>query len=95
MNQNNCTYDPRELKGKPIGMLHCPDCGEMVLAGAEHPKAANTHGGKRKSAGRPPSKNKKIRRNLSFKPETWIKLGRESARLNMTRSEFVSMLIGE
>jgi hypothetical protein len=32
-----CPYDPRELAGLPVGMLHCPDCGCMVLAGVEHP----------------------------------------------------------
>ena len=31
-----CSYDPRELAGKPIGMFHCPDCGEMQLAGYPH-----------------------------------------------------------
>lgn len=35
---NPCTYDPLPLKGKPIGMFHCPLCGEMILAGIEHPK---------------------------------------------------------
>lgn len=33
----NCPYDPREMLGLPIGMFHCPECGEMVLAGLEHP----------------------------------------------------------
>jgi hypothetical protein len=32
-----CPYDPKEMKGAPIGMFHCPVCGEMVLAGVEHP----------------------------------------------------------
>lgn len=32
-----CTYDPKTAKGAPLGMYHCPLCGEMVLAGAEHP----------------------------------------------------------
>ncbi|MHB1098914.1 MAG: hypothetical protein ACYCZR_05095 [Burkholderiales bacterium] len=32
-----CTYDPKVMAGKPIGMFHCPDCGEMVLAGVDHP----------------------------------------------------------
>ena len=31
-----CTHDPRETLG-PIGMYHCPECGEMVIAGMEHP----------------------------------------------------------
>ncbi len=32
-----CSYDPREMSGQPIGMFHCPECGEMVLAGMIHP----------------------------------------------------------
>jgi hypothetical protein len=32
-----CPYRPEELKGCPVGMFHCPICGEMVLAGVEHP----------------------------------------------------------
>jgi len=32
-----CSHDPRELKGQPIGMYHCPECGEMVIAGIAHP----------------------------------------------------------
>lgn len=31
-----CPHDPRVLAGQPIGMYHCPDCGEMVVAGMEH-----------------------------------------------------------
>ena len=34
---NKCPYDPTVLKGVPIGMLHCPECGEMILAGVPHP----------------------------------------------------------
>lgn len=36
---SRCTLDPSgpEYKNAPIGMLHCPICGEMVLAGAPHP----------------------------------------------------------
>ena len=30
-----CTYDPTALRG-PIGMFHCPECGEMQLAGLPH-----------------------------------------------------------
>jgi hypothetical protein len=26
-----------EYIGVPIGMFHCPECGEMVLAGVPHP----------------------------------------------------------
>lgn len=31
-----CSHNPKETTG-PIGMYHCPDCGDMVLAGMEHP----------------------------------------------------------
>lgn len=31
-----CPYDPRELVGLPIGMFHCPRCGEMIIAGLPH-----------------------------------------------------------
>jgi hypothetical protein len=31
-----CSHDPRELVGQPIGMYHCPKCGEMVVAGLKH-----------------------------------------------------------
>lgn len=34
---NNCDFDPETLKGQPIGMFHCPQCGEMVVAGMPHP----------------------------------------------------------
>lgn len=30
-----CQHDPKETKGA-IGMYHCPECGDMVLAGVEH-----------------------------------------------------------
>ena len=32
-----CGHDPREMAGQPIGMFHCPECGEMVIAGMPHP----------------------------------------------------------
>lgn len=32
-----CSYDPTLEKGQPIGMFHCPQCGEMVVAGFPHP----------------------------------------------------------
>lgn len=32
-----CPHDPRVLLGEPIGMYHCPECGEMVIAGLPHP----------------------------------------------------------
>jgi hypothetical protein len=31
-----CDFDPSKVDG-PIGMFHCPECGEMVLAGYGHP----------------------------------------------------------
>lgn len=36
-----CAEKPERLKGKPIGMYHCPDCGAMVLAGLPHPDLCN------------------------------------------------------
>jgi hypothetical protein len=35
-----CSYDPRKLKGVPMGMFHCPQCGEMIIAGCPHPDYA-------------------------------------------------------
>lgn len=32
-----CPFDPKHLSGAPIGMFHCPLCGEMVIAGMDHP----------------------------------------------------------
>lgn len=29
-------WEPQQLKGQPIGMYHCPYCGEMVVAGIKH-----------------------------------------------------------
>ena len=34
---SKCPYNPVEMAGKPIGMYHCPECGEMVIAGVGHP----------------------------------------------------------
>ena len=31
-----CSHDPRTLAGLPIGQYHCPECGEMVIAGLAH-----------------------------------------------------------
>ena len=31
-----CPEDPVKLLGQPIGMYHCPSCGEMQLAGVPH-----------------------------------------------------------
>lgn len=32
---NECAHDPRETKDA-VGMYHCPECGEMVVAGLQH-----------------------------------------------------------
>ncbi len=32
-----CEFDPKTYANQPIGMFHCPLCGEMVLAGMDHP----------------------------------------------------------
>ena len=29
-------WEPQQLLGAPIGMYHCPYCGEMVMAGIKH-----------------------------------------------------------
>jgi len=37
----NCKHDPTIIyldKEKTGGMYHCPDCGEMVIAGVAHPR---------------------------------------------------------
>lgn len=31
-----CPEDPEKLRGQPIGMYHCPFCGDMQLAGMPH-----------------------------------------------------------
>ena len=31
-----CPYEPQQHIGQPIGMYHCPVCGEMVVAGFPH-----------------------------------------------------------
>lgn len=31
-----CSFNPRLLIGVPIGMFHCPECGDMVVAGTRH-----------------------------------------------------------
>ena len=36
LTEEKCPHDPTQTTG-PIGMYHCPECGEMVLAGMEHP----------------------------------------------------------
>lgn len=35
-----CEFDPSSLVGVPLGMFHCPLCGEMVVAGMVHPTYA-------------------------------------------------------
>lgn len=32
-----CDFDPTVYKDAPLGMFHCPLCGEMVVAGLPHP----------------------------------------------------------
>ena len=32
-----CDFDTMIYKDEPMGMFHCPYCGEMVLAGVPHP----------------------------------------------------------
>lgn len=32
-----CSHDPRQFAKTPMGMYHCPECGEMVIAGCPHP----------------------------------------------------------
>lgn len=33
-----CSFDPKTIGSDvPIGMFHCPECGEMVIAGMDHP----------------------------------------------------------
>jgi len=34
---SKCKHDPRQYLGYPMGMYHCPECGEMVIAGLDHP----------------------------------------------------------
>lgn len=36
-----CSHDPTIASG---GMYHCPECGEMVIAGATHPNYTNEMG---------------------------------------------------
>ena len=34
---NQCSFDPSVYVNVPLGMFHCPECGEMVIAGMAHP----------------------------------------------------------
>ncbi len=36
LRKHPCVEDPVKLKGQPIGMYHCPECGEMQIAGLPH-----------------------------------------------------------
>lgn len=37
-NEQRCAFDPiLNVDRKPVGMFHCPDCGQMVVAGVPHP----------------------------------------------------------
>jgi len=36
--KDQCPYEPEHLVGVPMGMFHCPVCGDMLLAGLKHPK---------------------------------------------------------
>ena len=47
-----CSYDPKQLFGEPIGMFHCPECGEMVVAGMDHPDRPDLPNVKDKGAGK-------------------------------------------
>lgn len=38
IDEDRCPYEPEWLLGTPMGMFHCPVCGDMVLAGMPHPK---------------------------------------------------------
>ncbi len=33
-----CPHDPMTMMGQPIGMYHCPGCGDMQVAGFPHTK---------------------------------------------------------
>lgn len=36
IDDDTCPYDPRTCPGQ-VGMHHCPECGNMVIAGMAHP----------------------------------------------------------
>lgn len=38
---HQCPHDPKETH-PAVGMYHCPECGEMVIANMEHPDYSNT-----------------------------------------------------
>lgn len=35
-----CPHNPKETHPS-VGMYHCPECGEMVIANMEHPDYSN------------------------------------------------------
>ncbi|MCK9282542.1 MAG: hypothetical protein M0P71_18150 [Melioribacteraceae bacterium] len=37
INNNKCPFEPELIVDEPMGMFHCPLCGEMVVAAAPHP----------------------------------------------------------
>ena len=43
-----CTFDPKQLAGQSIGMFHCPACGQMVIAGIDHPNYDELYGSEEK-----------------------------------------------
>lgn len=38
---DECPYPAEHLVGLPLGMFHCPLCGEMILAGALHTRSTD------------------------------------------------------
>ena len=34
--KGSCSHDPTKTVG-PIGLYHCPECGDMVVTGVPHP----------------------------------------------------------
>ena len=38
IDDDQCPYEPERECGVPMGMFHCPLCGEMVLACIQHPR---------------------------------------------------------
>lgn len=80
---NKCSYDPKELAGQPIGMLHCPICGQMVVAGMDHPDYSLLDNGE-------------IEELLNIDPDSYVK-GVEEGKRNATpsvekQSEIIALL---
>lgn len=38
VNADQCPFEPEHMVGVAMGMFHCDVCGEMVVAGAPHPR---------------------------------------------------------